>query len=130
MRTLKTNTNEFNNKVNTYILDCINSEDIDLRDDKDKLAFLAVQFDSEFNHPYNVKFYPNLQNRLANWFMGLPSCFNIAFENYRILEIAKQFGSLSNQATDKQEDAVLANWFNLIAMKTIRLAAKNNITIG
>lgn len=125
--TVKTNSKEFNAKMYAYILECINSEDIDFRDDKDKLAFLSVQFDAEHNHAYNKKRYPNLQNRLADWFRGVPSCFNIDFANHRIIEIAKEFGSLANDATDKQEDKVLENWFNLVAFKVLQLAKKHNI---
>lgn len=125
--TVKTNSKEFNAKMYAYILECINSEDIEFRDDKDKLAFLSVQFDIEYNHDYNKKRYPNLQNRLVNWFTGLPSCFKVDFENYRILELAKEWGSLANDATDKQENRVLENWFNLVAFKVLQLAKKHNI---
>lgn len=125
--TVKTNSKEFNAKMYAYILECINSEDIEFRDDKDKLAFLSVKFDSEYNNAYNKKRYPNLQNRLVNWFTGLPSCFNVDFENYRILELAKEWGSLANDATDKQENRVLENWFNLVAFKVLQLAKKHNI---
>lgn len=125
--TIKTNSKLFNDQIFKYILDCINSEEIELKNDKDKIAFLSVQFDCEYNNTYNKKRYPNLQNRLSNWFMGLPSSFNIDFANYRILEIAKDFNSLPQDASEKQENDVLNNWFNLVAFKVLQLAKKNNI---
>ena len=66
----------------------------------------------------------------ANWLMGLPSCFNIDFENYRILEIAKEWGSLAQNAAPHDEDKIISNWFNFISAKTIQLIKKNGVSIN
>ncbi len=71
----------------------------------------------------------NHQERFRQWIMGLPSTFNIDFENYRIIEIAKEWGALSINATDRQGDKIISNWFNYIAAKTIQLMGKHGITI-
>jgi hypothetical protein len=44
------------------------------------------------------------------------------------VQLAKKWNSLSEDATEKQEDKVISNWFNLIAFKTIQLFNKYNIT--
>jgi hypothetical protein len=128
-----TNSRVFNQRVNAYILAAIDSEGYDLEKqletDREKLQFLADTFKREFMHDNTLRYYGTYQNCLANWIMGLPSCFNIAFENYRILEIAKEWRTLPQDATEKQEDKVLSNWFNLIAFKTMRLCQRHNISL-
>lgn len=128
-----TNSRAFNQRVNAYILAAIDSEGYDLEKqpetDKEKLQFLADTFKREFMHDNALRYYGTYQNCFANWLMGLPSCFNIAFENYRILEIAKEWGTLPKDATEKQEDKVLSNWFNLIAFKTMRLCQANYVSL-
>ena len=128
-----TNSRVFNQRVNAYILAAIDSDGYELdkqpETDKEKLQFLADTFKREFMHDNSLRYYGTYQNCFANWIMGLPSCFYIAFENYRILEIAKEWGSLPKEATEKQEDKVLSNWFALIAFKTMRLCQANNISL-
>jgi len=88
---------------------------------------LADCFKSEFLYRDNLLRYGSYQNTFKEWLMGLPSCIDIAFENYRIIEIAKEWGSIPENATEKQEDVVLENWFNLIAAKTFSLFHKHGI---
>jgi hypothetical protein len=38
-----------------------------------------------------------------------------------ILELAKEWGSLPADATERQEQAILDNWFNFAANKTAQL---------
>ncbi len=129
MKTLKTNRTQLTNFVNAYILNAINSDDKELTTDTQKLQLLADCCKSEYIFPDNLKRYGSYQNCMANWFMGLPSSFDIDYENYRIIEIAKKWGSLPANADDRQEDKILDNWFNFIAAKTIQLMGKHGITL-
>lgn len=128
-----TNSRLFNERVNAYILAAIDCDGYELEKqpetDTEKLLFLADTFKAEFMHENTLRYYGTYQNCFANWLMGLPSCFNIDFENYRILEIAKEWGSLPQDATDKQEDKVISNWFNLVSFKTMRLCLKHGISL-
>jgi hypothetical protein len=124
---MTTNTKEFKALVNNYILNAIDTEayEVQANTEAEKLQFLADTFKKEYGH--EVKRYGNYQGTLAQWFMGLPSVFNVDFENYRIIEIAKEWGSLPANATEKQEDKIISNWFNFIAAKTMQLMSKHNI---
>lgn len=124
-------TKELNALVFPYILNAINGEGYgkELTSDKEKLTFLAETFKSEYCYEYNLKRYGSYQEVMKNWLMGLLSCFNIDFENYRIIEIAKEWGSIPVNADDRAEDKILANWFNLIAAKTFQLFRKHGINI-
>jgi hypothetical protein len=128
---MKTNTKEFNQLAFNYIIDAINTDgyNIEAKTETEKLQFIADCFKSEYCFPDNLKYYGTYQNTLANWFMGLPSSINIEFRNHVIIEIAKKWGSIPENATEKQEDKIISNWFNLIAFKTLQLFKKHNISI-
>ena len=122
-------TKELNTKAFEYILNCIDGEGYGkiLFTDKDKLQFLADTFKSEYCFTENLKYYGSYSKTFENWLMGLPSCFNVDFENYEVLRIAKIWGSIPENATEKQEDKILGNWFSFIANKTFQLMKRHNV---
>lgn len=63
----------------------------------------------------------------TEWLQGLPSCFNIDFENYKILKLAVLWGSIHEKHTERQADKILENWFNFIMVKTFQLFKKYKI---
>ena len=118
--------------VNTYILNAIDGEGYGkvLNTNAEKLQFLADRYKSEYSFTDNLRRYGSHQICFQNWIMGLPSCFNVDFENYRIVEIAKEWNDLNEQSTERQIDKIINNWFNYIASKTIQLMGKNKISIS
>ena len=128
---MKTNSKEFNAKIYPYILNAIDGENYGVKAETDgeKLTFLANTFEREYLSHYSISYYGSVQNCLKNWIQGLPSSFNIDFENYEILKIAKEWGSIPENATEKQEDKILDNWFNLVAFKTLQLFKKHGIVL-
>jgi hypothetical protein len=127
------NRTALNNYVREYILDCIYSEDYeDIKQpetDKEKLQFLADCFMSEYCFRDNIRRFGSYQNTFAEWCMGLPSSFNCDYENHKILELAVKWGSITEQATEAQQDKILNNWFNFIAAKVMQLFCKHGIQI-
>lgn len=121
---------KFNNKLAfDYILENIEPENYDVvcNNDAEKLQFILDCFNKEVNYENNKKRIPNLQNRFADYLMGLPTCFTVAFENYKILEIAEKWESIPKDASEKQKDKILANWFNFISAKFFQLCKKNKV---
>lgn len=122
-----------NKKVKTaienYILNAIDGEGYEREPETEqqKMLFLATTFKSEYCYPQNFAIHGTVQNILAEWIAGLPSCFNIDFSYSDILKTAKSFGNLPETMTVKQEDKILSNWFNFIAAKTLQLMNKNGI---
>ena len=55
----------------------------------------------------------------ADWLRGL--ALNIEFMNHNILELAKAWGSLPAAPTERQEQAILANYWHYMAVKTLQL---------
>lgn len=113
-------TTELNAKAFAYILSVIDGDNYgqELNTDKEKVDFVYQCFKSEAG--YNI---PRVGEYAAfqEWIMGLPSSFNVEFRNYRIIEIAKEWGSIPADATERQEDKILGNWFNLITNKFFQL---------
>lgn len=132
MTTLKTPRTQLKSFVNAYILDAIDGSGYgkELTTDTDKLQFVADCYKSEYSFPDNLKRYGSHQNCFANWLQGLPSSFNIDYENYRIIELAIEWGSIPANADDRKTDKILDNWWNFIACKTIQLMAKHKISIN
>src|SRR5690606_15394518 len=106
-------TTELNARAFAYILSVIDGENYgqEPTTDKEKVDFVYQCFKSEAGH-----LVPRVGEYAAfnEWITGLPSSFNVEFRNYRIIEIAKEWGSIPADATEKQEDKILGNWFNLI----------------
>jgi hypothetical protein len=115
-------------KAQAYIIDCIDSEAYEVKTstDKEKIQFLFDTFRNEYG--WYVK-RVGVNEALKEWYMGLPSVFNMAFTNYDILQLAKKWGTLAENATEKQEDKILSNYWNLLASNTIQLFNKHKVVI-
>jgi hypothetical protein len=116
------------NEVYDYILDNIETEGYDVKatTHKEKLEFLARTFRSEAG--WNVQRI-GLQKALEEWLMGLPSSLHIAFSNYDIINLAKEWGSLSQNATEKQEDKIINNYWRFMAANILKLMRKYKVSI-
>ena len=122
-------------KYEQYILDRIDFDGYDFPSDatittEGKLNCLAETFKSEYCHEYNLRRYGSYQRIMAEWLAGLPSCINIPFYNHDILKLAKEMGSLPEDATEKQEDRILENYWNFIAQQIFKMFRKFNITVS
>lgn len=130
MTTIKrSNSKEVKRALFAYIIDTINSDvyDVETTTTTEKLIFLLDCFNKEFNYKENKIIYPNLQNRLSEWFMGLPSVFTVDFSNFDIINKGKEFCLLNDELTDRKIDAFIANWFNLIAFNVLDMCNKNKV---
>lgn len=128
---MRTTSKQLNAKVQQYLIAAIDSDgyDISAETELEKLQFLADTFKSEYLYPENVQRYRTTQNVLKNWIAGLPSCFNIDFYDFDIIRLGKEWGALSEAATEKQEDKFITEWFGRIAANTLMLFKKHNIRL-
>ena len=91
--------------------------------ERDKVTFLL----NTLLHAKGYEFKRNNINKtdvIADWLMGLPSSLNIVFNNHDILRLAKKWGSIPQDATEKQEDKILENYWRFMASKTLQLFTK------
>lgn len=120
----------FSGKFYPYIINCIDFEGYELKQAETMQQLLQNLFDIFYSekikyHDNWAAYYGNIQNAFKDWLMGLPSCFNIDFENYKILELLYKFEYLQKTSNTKfnerHEDSALNNWFNLVTVKTFQL---------
>jgi len=111
---------ELDKTVKQYILNAIDDEYCETETDytMDRIAALKRAFYAEYSWMVDRA---GEQKALAEWLQGLPSAINIDFYNHKILELAVKWGSIPENATEKQEQKIIDNWFNFIANKITQL---------
>lgn len=120
-------TPDYKNDVYPYILNSIDSDDYNegpMATDKQKLEFLYKTFRREYSHAIQQM---GAHRAFIEWMQGLPSSFHIDFENHEILKLAKKWGTLPANATERQEDKILNNWWNFLAVNTFKLFRKHKV---
>lgn len=93
--------------------------------DEEKLIFLYRTFMSKYRWAVN-RF--GLSVAIKEWLQGLPTVCTIAFYNHEILTLAKEWGSLPEDATEKQEDKLLNNYWAYMANQIRVMWNKLNIS--
>ena len=111
---------EIDRQAKLEIISCIDGTgyDVVFVDNKAAISWLKSIFEKEAEHSIERMGYVRA---LEDYFRGLPSSCTIPFTNYDILNLAIKWGSLSSDATEVQEDKILNNYFNLMAVKTLQL---------
>lgn len=108
-----------NGKMYAYILDSIYSEDVDVESmsDKERIEFALDMF-------YKEKFEGDRRRMstfdlLTEWIRGLCSTVNVAFMDYDIANIGKDWGYCRTDVTTWQ---FVRTWFERIAKGILYLA--------
>ena len=122
---MKTTKSQFA-QIEKYIFDCIDFQGYEFKETSDKkelLSNLIETFKIEFWHDYNQKYYKgDIKIGFENWLLGLPSSFNVDFENYRILEIGGDWGF--DLSSETKEDKFISQWFQMISNSVFYLYNK------
>lgn len=108
-----------------HILDAIDSDGYDdspCITDAEKAAFSHARFKSEYG--WRVKQAGEFK-AVQDWLQGL--ALNIAFYNDDIIRLAKEWGSLSVIATEKEEDRIVDGYWPYMAMRLIGLWNKHKV---
>ena len=118
---LRTNTKGYNARIKKYILDSIDFDHLPTETDEEKINSLLSEFERVANYPYNLQKLPNIQDRLADYLMGLP--IGLEYTNYEILELTKKLHDVK-ELTEAQEDNILASYWKHIAFKILSINNK------
>lgn len=110
-----------NGKQFAYLLDAIHNPETGENYGSDAEAVRAAwaQFCEEFNHEYNRKKYPNLSQRVGEWFAGLPSGVGIAYTYADIIATGQAWGYCQ---TDKKAEKFCADWFGVLGWRFVQMA--------
>lgn len=119
---------KLDSKVFPYILNAIDCEgyNVECNTPEQKLQFLYDTFKSEYG--WNIS-RMGTQRAFAEWLQGLPSSFNIDYTYSDIIRLGKKWGSIPQDATERQEDKLTDNWWNFITVKTFQLMRKHGIAV-
>jgi hypothetical protein len=71
----------------------------------------------------------NRQKVFADWLAGLPSVINIDYWNNDIIRLAQEWESLPINASERQEQKILDNWFMFMAMQYRKLAHRHGVEL-
>ncbi len=104
------------------ILNGINSDDVKLNTDQEKLNYAWNRFKSELGH--EIKLY-GLNKACSNWLQGL--ALDIPFYNCDVLALAEKTGCETK--TERQQDKVLNTYWSYMASAFIQLCKKNKINV-
>ena len=112
---------ETHNLYNNYLLESLDFDGYDLpkaKTNKDLINLFFGVFNSEMG--YDISRIGEYK-ALVEYLSGLPSCINIDFNNHSIIERAKKYGSLTDSASESDEDKLLNNYWHFMANKLIVL---------
>ena len=108
---------ELDQTAKRYILKHIDKSgysEVELTTNADRIAFLLETFEAEYG--WAVK--QHGQHRaIEEWLMALPTAVTLPIYNHDIIELAVKWGSLPEDYTRKQADAIIDNYWNFTANK-------------
>tara|TARA_R110000751_G_scaffold107078_1_gene203236 strand:- start:148 stop:528 length:381 start_codon:yes stop_codon:yes gene_type:complete len=117
---LKTNSTKYQLNFAKYILSVIDSEDLpsETMTNKEKVFFIMDRFVKEYCYQQNLDRHDNDMTKLmAEWLSGL--AINIPYTYCDIIKLSKD---LLETDTLKDEDKIIENYFNFMAVQIFKLA--------
>ena len=117
---LKTNSTKYQLNFAKYILSVIDSEDLpsETMTNKEKVFFIMDRFVKEYCYQQNLDRHDNDMTKLmAEWLSGL--AINIPYTYCDIIKLSKE---LLETDTLKDEDKIIENYFNFMAVQIFKLA--------
>ena len=114
-------------KAKSYILNAITGYEgaLENSNDETKIKGLFDAFYSEYG--FQVK-RAGLQNATREWLKGLPSVIDVEFRNYEILELAIEWGMITERSKEETKDKALDMYWNVLAYGLIVLGNKYKAT--
>ena len=114
------------NEYKQYFLDSINTDGYNFNgdSDKDKINFVLRCFYSEF---FNWNINRNKRTVFTEWLQGLPSCINIVFYNYDILQLAEKINKV--EYSEKEGEKIILNYFSFMTTIFFKLVKQYKIEI-
>ena len=117
---LKTNSTKYQLNFSKYILSVIESEDLpsETMTNKEKVFFIMDRFIKEYCYEQNlIRYKYDMTKLLAEWLSGL--AINIPYTYCDIIKLSKD---LLETDTLKDEDKIIENYFNFMAIQIFKLA--------
>jgi hypothetical protein len=114
-------------KIRQYILAAIRTDDdCESLTDKECFEHVRQRFNSEYGFNLGKRGLSN-QAVFAQWLAGL--AINIAFMNNDIIKLAKRWGSLPANGTERQKERIIENYFSFMAMQFFKFARREGLEL-
>jgi len=113
-------TKEQSLKVEEYLLNGISSNDTQLNTAEEKLKFAYNRFKAEYG--FNILRMGEYK-AFSEWLSGLALDYD--FYNYKILELAKEWGQ--NPTTEAQENKIIMGWWDFLTTKFFKALKKYKV---
>ena len=135
---LRTNTKEYIKREEKYLLDSIQDwyfddyklshvENFENLSDKDRFNIVMSELRKHSDHEFNIRRFPNHQERLANHLLGEPGCIDIPTRYHIILQdVANLHKVKVEDMPEKLQNTIINNFHNRIAYALLRLETKLN----
>jgi len=115
---MKSNSNNVRSLIRDYILECVDLSEYNLINGH-RPTVLDV-FKSEFEHAFNLKQYPNRQERFIEWALGLPTCLGMTTDYEEVRDIL--INRFKTNTTAKRDDTKSLRYFYaLIYTELVRM---------
>tara|TARA_R100000234_G_scaffold27836_2_gene16033 strand:+ start:332 stop:679 length:348 start_codon:yes stop_codon:yes gene_type:complete len=111
---MKLHHTKYKKNYKNLILGSLN--DVDGMNREQKIKHLSNRIDSEYGHLVERL---GRQKAISEWLSGL--AINIPFYNQDILQLAKDMGSVDNELTERQEERIIENYWDFMAMMVLEL---------
>lgn len=126
---LKTNSKQYLANWRSFLESALDGEEGDSL--SAKLRHLLSDFDRVANYPYNLRKFPNVQDRLGDYLQGLPNSIDLPFFRYNVLELSAKLHDLSStdEIPSKTQALIFENWHKHAALMILRVAHKEGVEI-
>jgi hypothetical protein len=117
---IRTNTNDYKNRMKSYLLDSI--EDVDNTAEmtpREKIDFFFEDYTRQYDYPQNQRRYPNNQERLSQFLQGLPSSICLPFDYCEIIKLAAKLHGC--EIPKSKESNIINNYWSHMAFHLMRL---------
>ena len=124
----RTNSKEVKAAIQAYIISTIDTSGFTGHDGtlKTSLEIIAAEFKRVALFDNNIRYHKTYQACFIDWLQGLPSCINIDYMNYRILELMESFG-LPLPANKEETDGIDL-FFALIYREYLSICKQNSVS--
>lgn len=108
---MKTSTNAFLKIFIDYLNEAIDCECLEISEDASILEKTNAVLET-FRAEYGFRISQiGERGAFIEWLQGLPSYIDIYFYHNDIIGVAKRWGTLAQDASEKQEERICKNWF-------------------
>lgn len=105
----------------SYLLAAINDPENEGRtmNDEERIRLFFDYFRAEFDNDFTRRRWPVEAERVGQYLQGLPSCIDIDFADYAIIERGRAFGY--DLSTERKQAEFCRNWFKVCGLRLVQL---------